>query len=70
VTDSAGEFFSYLPSTASGVWTVTFAKVECDSNVWKDAGCKTYQDGYQGILSPLAMDVRLPQTDVMEFTWK
>jgi uncharacterized protein YgiM (DUF1202 family) len=70
VTDSAGEFFSYLPSTAGGVWTVTFTSVACDSNVWKDTGCKSYKDGYQGTLSPLAMDVRLPQTDLMEFTWK
>jgi hypothetical protein len=70
VTDSAGEFFAYLPGSSGGVWTVTFTDVACDSNVWKDAGCKTYKDGYQGILSPLAMDVRLPQTDMMEFTWK
>jgi uncharacterized protein YgiM (DUF1202 family) len=70
VTDSSGEFFAYLPGTSGGVWTVTFTDVACDSNVWKDAGCKSYKDGYQGILSPLAMDVRLPQTDVMEFTWK
>jgi uncharacterized protein YgiM (DUF1202 family) len=69
-TDSSGEFFSYLPGTAGGVWTVTFTAVECDSNVWADAGCKTYKEGYQGILSPLAIDVRLPQTGLMEFTWK
>jgi len=70
VTDSSGEFFAYLPGTAGGVWTVTFTTAACDSNVWADAGCKKYKEGYQGILSPLAKDVRLPQTEVMEFTWK
>jgi hypothetical protein len=60
VTDSSGEFFAYLPGSSGGVWTVTFTKAACDSNVWKDAGCKTYKDEYKGILSPLARDVRLP----------
>ena len=69
-TDAAGDFFSYMPSTTSGVWTVTFLRAECGSNAWKDATCKVYQDQYQGILSPPAMDVRLPQTAPMAFTWK
>jgi uncharacterized protein YgiM (DUF1202 family) len=70
VTDSTGEFFAFLPGSSGGVWTVTFTKAACDSNVWTDAGCKTYKEGYQGTVSPLAMDVRLPQTDLMAFTWK
>jgi uncharacterized protein YgiM (DUF1202 family) len=70
VTDTSGEFFSYLPSTAGGVWTVSFTAVTCESNVWKGAGCKSYKAEYQGILSPPAMDVRLPQSGLMEFTLK
>ena len=69
-TAAAGEFRSYMPATAGGVWTVTFIRAECGSNVWKDATCAAYMDNYQGILSPPAMDVRLPQTDPMAFTWK
>jgi uncharacterized protein YgiM (DUF1202 family) len=70
VTDSNGEFYGFLPYKG-GVWTVTFNNaVACDSNVWKDAECKAYQSGYTGTVEPLAADVRLPQTDILEFTWK
>jgi uncharacterized protein YgiM (DUF1202 family) len=68
-TDSNGEFYSFLPYKG-GVWTVTFNAVACDSNVWKDAECTYYKEGYQGIVEPPAQDVRLPQTDILQFTWK
>jgi hypothetical protein len=69
-TDSAGVFRSYMPSSASGVWTVSFLRAECDSNAWKDSACTVYKAPYQGVLSPPAQDVRLPQTDPLAFTWK
>ncbi|MBN2086709.1 MAG: SH3 domain-containing protein [Anaerolineales bacterium] len=69
LTDSGGEFFSYLPYTG-GVWTVTHNAVACDSIVWFDSTCTYYKKGYSGIVEPPARDVRLPQEGILEFTWK
>jgi hypothetical protein len=69
VTDSNGEFFSFLPYTG-GVWTVTHKGIACESNVWMDPDCMYYKEGYRGIVQPPAADVLLPQTDILEFTWK
>jgi hypothetical protein len=69
VTDSNGEFYCFLPYKG-GVWTVTFNAVACDSNVWQDTECTYYKEGYQGIVQPPAADVRLPQSDILQFTWK
>jgi len=68
-TDPTGEFYSFLPYFG-GVWTVTFSKADCSSNVWFDKECEYYKNGYSGIVSPPARAVRLPQEGILEFTWK
>jgi uncharacterized protein YgiM (DUF1202 family) len=68
-TDPTGEFYSFLPYFG-GVWTVTFSKADCSSNVWFDRECEYYKKGYLGIVSPPARAVRLPQEGILEFTWK
>jgi hypothetical protein len=70
VTDANGEFFSFMPADAAGLWSVSFAGIGCDSNVWTDSTC-TYSKGeYKGVLDPSSVDVLLPHTDVLEFLWK
>jgi uncharacterized protein YgiM (DUF1202 family) len=69
VTDADVEFYCFLPYKV-GVWTVTFNAVTSDSNVCADAKCTYYTQGYQGIVEPPAADVRLPQSDILQFTWK
>ena len=69
VTDGDGEFYSYMPYTG-GVWTVTHKGIACESNVWSGPDCAYYKEGYRGVVQPPAADVRLPQTDILEFTWK
>jgi uncharacterized protein YraI len=70
VSDADGKFYSYMPLSASGVWTVTYSGIACDSNVWKDSECKAYKEGYTGNVDPPAQDVRLPQQGLLTFTWK
>jgi hypothetical protein len=69
VTDADGIFYSYLPVWAAGWWTATQAGIACDSNVWEGSDCSVYKSGYRGVVKPLAADVRLPQEEILEFTW-
>jgi uncharacterized protein YgiM (DUF1202 family) len=70
VTDSKGDFYSFLPTTASGTWTVTQTAVACKSNVWSDSSCSTYKAGYTGTVLPQTMSISLPQSNSLAFTWK
>jgi hypothetical protein len=70
LTDSSGEFFAFLPPNSTGTWTVSQTGIACDSNVWTDASCTAYKNGYQGNVDPPSVDVTLPSTGVLEFTWK
>jgi uncharacterized protein YgiM (DUF1202 family) len=70
LTDSSGEFFSYMPSTAKGTWTVAYSSIACDSNVWADVLCSKYKEGYTGTVSPQSIDAKLPNPDPLAFTWK
>ncbi|MGD0175117.1 MAG: SH3 domain-containing protein [Anaerolineales bacterium] len=70
LTDSSGEFFAFLPPSSTGTWTVSQTGIDCDSNVWTDASCTNYKNGYQGTVDPPSVDVTLPSTGVLEFTWK
>lgn len=70
VTDSNGEFFSFLPASASGTWTVTYTATACKSNVWSDSTCTTYKSGYTGVVTPQTLSVSLPQASPLAFTWK
>ena len=70
LTDSDGEFFSFMPLPASGGWTVFHDSIACKSNVWTDDSCSYYKDPYHGLVEPQSIVVSLPQTGVLEFTWK
>jgi uncharacterized protein YgiM (DUF1202 family) len=70
VTDANGEFFSFLPTTSSGAWTVTYTATACKSNVWSDSACSNYKAGYTGNVTPQTLTVNLPQGSPLAFTWK
>jgi hypothetical protein len=70
VTDPFGEFFCYLPMTAGGSWRVGFNAISCVSNVWGDDQCSGYKEGYRGVVEPEFLDVLLPHSDWLLFTWK
>jgi len=69
-TDANGEFYAYIPSTASGTWTVTYTSIACDSPVWSDTACTTYKAGYTGGVDPQTVSVVVPQVNPLTFTWK
>jgi uncharacterized protein YgiM (DUF1202 family) len=70
VTDANGEFYSFLPSTSSGTWTVSYTAIACKSNVWSDSSCSTYKAGYAGNVDPKTLTVSLSQGSPLAFTWK
>lgn len=71
VTDASGLFYSFLPITASGAWTVSYTSIACKSNVWSDIVCASYKTGYTGNVDPLTQTVNLPQSgDPLFFTWR
>jgi len=70
-TDASGMFYSFLPDTASGTWTITYTAIACESNVWSDATCSTYKTGYTGNVDPASQTLDLPQGDnPVSFLWK
>jgi hypothetical protein len=69
LTDSKGGFFAFLPLSSHGIWTVKDSGIACESNVWADASCTNYKNGYLGKVDPLSADVTLPYTGVLEFIW-
>ncbi len=70
LTDPYGEFFSFLPLNASGTWTVGHDSIACVSNVWKGDDCAQYKDGYTGLVEPESVNVTLPHSEYLLFTWK
>jgi uncharacterized protein YgiM (DUF1202 family) len=71
VTDANGNFYAFMPDTASGSWTVSYTAIACKSNVWSDTACTTYKQGYTGSVDPLTQSVSLPQTgNPLLFTWR
>jgi hypothetical protein len=70
ITDSNGDFYSFLPADSSGAWTVTQTAVACPSNVWSDSSCSVYKAGYTGTVIPQTLTVTLPQSNPLAFTWK
>lgn len=70
LTDSNGEFYSFMPLSASGGWKVVHDSIACKSNVWKDDSCSYYKEPYKGVVEPQSVIVTLPQTGILEFLWK
>jgi len=70
LTDAKGEFYSFLPADATGVWSVSQTAIACNSNIWLDGACTTYKSGYTGTVEPQTISVTLPQASPLKFTWK
>jgi len=68
-TDALGMFYSFLPLTSSGSWTVAHTGIACDSNVWKGGDCAEYKEGYRGMVDPMTVNITLPYHDLLTFTW-
>jgi hypothetical protein len=69
-TDANGEFYSYLPLSAAGVWKVSYVGIACVSNVWTDSSCADYKPGYTGNVDPVTTDVTLPFNGMLTFIWR
>jgi Bacterial SH3 domain len=70
LTDSNGEFYSFMPLSASGGWKVVHDSIACKSNVWTDDSCSYYKEPYKGLVEPQSVVVTLPHTSILEFLWK
>jgi SH3-like domain-containing protein len=70
LTDSNGEFYSFMPLSASGGWKVVHDSIACKSNVWTDDSCSYYKEPYKGLVEPQSVVVSLPQSGILEFLWK
>lgn len=68
VTDEAGRFHAYIPSTLGGSWTVEYVSVACTSNTM-DANCNC-KGGICGEPEPRAVDISLPFSGELVFVWK
>ena len=68
MTDAEGIFYAFMPTSASGVWSVAYTAVSCKSNTM-DANCNCL-GGVCGAPDPLSQTVSLPQKQALIFTWK
>lgn len=68
VTDADGRFYAYLPPNMSGVWTVEYVSVSCQSNTM-DVNCYCV-GGRCGTAYPGNTTVQLPQVGSLSFVWK
>lgn len=68
MTDAEGIFYAFMPTSASGVWTVAYTAVSCKSSTM-DANCNCL-GGVCGAPNPLSQTVSLPQKQALIFNWK
>jgi SH3-like domain-containing protein len=68
VTDDNGDFYAYFPATASGTWTVSYTALSCTSRV-VDKDCKQL-NGAAATVHPDQMQITLPQSAQLMFTWE
>jgi hypothetical protein len=68
ITDDNGDFYAFMPESATGSWTISYTAIACTSNVMdENCNCKS---GYCGTPNPQTNSVTLPQKDPLVFTWK
>ena len=67
-SDRTGQFYVYLPPSASGQWFVTFVSVSCTSNTI-NANCNCI-GGVCGRSDPNSMAIMLPLKGPLQFVWK
>jgi hypothetical protein len=66
-TDDTGQFYAFLPSTATGTWLVSYAAIACTSNTM-DVNCNCI--GSCGTSDPTSMTISMPPQGVLEFVWR
>jgi uncharacterized protein YraI len=67
-TDSTGQFYAYMPLSATGSWLVSYVSVACTSNTM-DANCNC-AGGKCGKADPDNQTITLPYNATLQFTWK
>ncbi|MDD5369913.1 MAG: SH3 domain-containing protein [Anaerolineaceae bacterium] len=67
-TDSTGFFYAFFPTSASGTWTVVFTAISSSSRVMDANG--NCIGGKCGTAKPASMEVKLPESKVLMFTWQ
>jgi hypothetical protein len=70
MTDADGDFYSFLPENAAGVWAISYDSIACNSSVWAGSNCTSYREGYTGMVEPASREVTLPQNEILQFTWR
>jgi len=68
MTDANGDFYAFMPLTASGEWYVGYVAIACTSNLM-DANCN-WIGGVATQPNPAAITITLPLTSTLEFIWK
>ena len=66
-TDQAGQFYAYLPATATGTWTVSYVAIACTSNTM-DSNCNCI--GTCGQADPQSVTISMPPQGPLQFVWK
>jgi hypothetical protein len=67
-TNASGVFYAYMPTSATGVWTVGFNSIEAGSNALT-VECLTDTNAC-GRTDRLTIDLTLPANEVLLFNWK
>ena len=67
-TDVNGEFYAFLPLSASGPWRVSYTAIACTSNVM-DASCN-FLPGAGSKTEPETIEISLPYSEQLQFTWQ
>jgi hypothetical protein len=68
MTDVIGDFYAFMPLTASGEWYVSYVAIACTSNLM-DANCN-WKSGVVTQPDPVGISITLPLTSTLEFPWK
>jgi len=68
VADSNGDFYLFMPLTATGTWYVAYVAIGCESNLM-DANCN-YKPGIAYQPDPPGLSITLPYAGILNFVWK
>jgi hypothetical protein len=68
MTDAIGDFYAFMPLTASGEWYVSYVAIACTSNLM-DANCN-WKSGVVTQPDPVGISITLPLASTLEFPWK
>ena len=66
-TDETGQFYAFLPATATGTWIVSYVAISCKCNTM-DANCNCI--GNCGTSDPPSITISMPPQGVLEFVWR